>query len=198
MLGNIPIGRTGPAVRWWCTLVGILSPGMNALAQPAVPDQPPEGKAPWQLVLTGDYAKRVAELEKQIGELRRAGKFAEAQKAARAIVELRTRGQGPDHWQTADARRLLHRLAKVAALPEEARRELAEAGKLDAEVFALYQRGHYRDAVPLLKRALAICRRHLGEEDPETLTAINNLALILNASGQSAEAEPLLRTALAI
>ena len=87
-------------------------------------------------MLTGDDAKRVAELEKQIDELRQGGNYTEAQKAARAIVELRTRGQGPDHWQTADARRLLHRLAKIAALPEEARRELAEAGKLDAEVFA--------------------------------------------------------------
>ena len=117
MLGNIPIGRTGPAVLWWCTLVGMLAAGMNALAQPAVPDQPPEGKAPWQLVLTGDDAKRVAELEEQITKLRQGGKYAEAQKAARAIVELRSKGQGPDHWQTADARRLLHRLAKIAALP---------------------------------------------------------------------------------
>ena len=54
MLGNIPIGRTGPAVRWWCTLVGMLAAGMNALAQPAVPDQPPEGKAPHRAASESD------------------------------------------------------------------------------------------------------------------------------------------------
>ena len=115
----------------------------TAAAQPKPGERarPAAADAPWRHVLTGDDAKRVAELEEQITKLRQGGKYAEAQKAARAIVELRTRRQGSDHWQTADARRLLHRLAKIAALPEEARLELAEAGKVHAEGLALYRRG---------------------------------------------------------
>ena len=63
---------------------------------------------------------------------------------------------------------------------------------------ALDRRGHYRDAVPLLKRALAIRRKVLGEEHPHTATSYNNVAANLHDQGKYTEAEPLYRTALAI
>jgi CHAT domain-containing protein len=149
-------------------------------------------------VLRGDDARQAAELEQKVAALRRAGEYTEAQQAAQSLLALRTRLQGAGHWQTADARRLLETVEKAAALPEEARAELAEAIKLDGEVFKLYRGGRYADALPLLKRALDLRRRHLGAEHPEVVKALNDLAFFLQQAGRYADAEPLHREALAI
>jgi CHAT domain-containing protein/Tfp pilus assembly protein PilF len=149
-------------------------------------------------MLTGADAKRAEELGQKIDELRQAGKYAEAQQAARRILDLRKRVQGTDHWETADARRLLQTLEKISALPADAQAELTEDAKRDGQVFQLFQQGRYADAVPLLKRSVAVRRRHLGEEHSETLKAVNDLAFFLSKSGRYAEAEPLFRKALAI
>jgi tetratricopeptide (TPR) repeat protein len=168
-----------------------LAPGLGAFP----PATPP---APWQRMLKGEDGKRVEELEKKINELRRAGKNAEAQEPARAILEIRRRVQGEDHWQTADARRLLERLRRITALSASAQAELAEATKLEGESSGLNQRGRYREAVSLQRRALAIRQRHLGDEESETAKALNNLAFSLNASGNYAAAQPLYEKALRI
>jgi CHAT domain-containing protein/tetratricopeptide (TPR) repeat protein len=152
--------------------------------------------APWQRKLTGADARRAAELERQIAVLRQAGQEVEAQRPARALLELRTRGQGADHWQTTDVRQLLRNLEKVAALPEEARAELVEVNKLGGRVAQLYRRGRYGEAVPLLRRVLEVRRRHLGTQDSQTISAVNNLAFFLDQSGKHTEAEPLYRQAL--
>jgi tetratricopeptide (TPR) repeat protein len=167
------------------------APGVGAFP-PAIPP------APWQRVLKGEDTKRVEELEKKIEALRRAGKNAEAQEPARAALEIRRRLQGEDHWQTADARRLLERLRRITALSASAQAELAEATKLEGESSGLHQRGRYREAVSLQRRALAIRQRHLGDEESETAIALNNLAFHLNASGNYAEAQPLFEKALRI
>jgi CHAT domain-containing protein len=149
-------------------------------------------------MLTGDDAKRVAELENEGGQLFAAGKYAEARKAVQSIIELRTKVQGKDHWQTADARRLLQTVERFAALSDQTRAELAEAAKLAAEADALRRRGRSRDAIPLQKRSLEIVRRHLGEQEATTRKAVQNLAGMLRDSGQSAEAEPAYRKALSL
>src|SRR5205085_2144755 len=74
--------------------------------------------APWQHVLTGEDAKKVEKLEKQIEELRKTGKYREAQAPAREVLAIRARIQGKDHWQAADAGRLLQHLEQIAAMPE--------------------------------------------------------------------------------
>src|SRR5258708_6198320 len=71
---------------------------------PAGPTAQPAAKAPWQRLLRGEEAKRVDQLEKQIDEARRNGRVEEAQTLARSAWEIRTRVQGEDHWQTADAK----------------------------------------------------------------------------------------------
>ena len=58
--------------------------------------------------------------------------------------------------------------------------------------------GKYAEAEPLHRSALAIRRKALGEDHPDTATGYNNLAANLNAQGKYAEAEPLYRRALAI
>src|SRR5205085_9767907 len=156
------------------------------------------GKAPWRRVLRGDDAKRVAELEKQIQALEDAGKFAEAQAPAKEIVKVRTRVQGADHWQTADARLVVQTQQWIAGQSPALQQEMAAVGKLAAEANQLYQQGRHGQAEPLLRKILVIQRQVLGEEHADTARSYNNLAANLNAQGQYAAAEPLYRTALAI
>ena len=58
--------------------------------------------------------------------------------------------------------------------------------------------GLYPRAESLLEQAVELSRRNLGSTDPETLSAMNDLAWVLNQQGQSAAAEQLQRDALAI
>src|SRR5262249_39364701 len=67
----------------------------------------PEDDAPWKHVLTGEDAKKVEKLEKEIEELRKAAKYRDAQTPAREVLAIRTRVQGTEHWQAGDARRVV-------------------------------------------------------------------------------------------
>lgn len=60
----------------------------------------------------------------------------------------------------------------------------------------LADQGKFGEAEPLHREALEACRRFLGNEHPNTLASISNIALFLNEFGKSAEAEPLYREAL--
>jgi eukaryotic-like serine/threonine-protein kinase len=56
--------------------------------------------------------------------------------------------------------------------------------------------GLYAEAVPLERQALAIRQRVLGEDNPETLTSINDLGAVLEQQGKWPEAEKYYREAL--
>ncbi len=58
--------------------------------------------------------------------------------------------------------------------------------------------GAYAQARPLLERALAIREKALGPEHPDTVTSLNNFALMLRDQGDLAGARPLVERALAI
>ena len=58
------------------------------------------------------------------------------------------------------------------------------------------QRGQYWEAEPFRKRDLAICEQVLGPEHPDTLGALNNLALLYADQGKDEQAEPLYQRAL--
>ena len=59
-------------------------------------------------------------------------------------------------------------------------------------------RAAHAEAEPLYRRALAIDEASLGPDHPSVATSLNNLGLVLQATGRLAEAEPLYRRALAI
>jgi serine/threonine protein kinase/Tfp pilus assembly protein PilF len=76
-------------------------------------------------------------------------------------------------------------------------------GQIDTEVDVrlaignTYRRlGQAERARPQFERALALCREHLGPEDPETLEALQSLASTLHEQGKLGEAEALFRQAL--
>jgi len=56
--------------------------------------------------------------------------------------------------------------------------------------------GEYAKAEPLLRQALEIRKKALGEQHPAYATSLNNLALLYRNMGEYAKAEPLFRQAL--
>jgi tetratricopeptide (TPR) repeat protein len=154
--------------------------------------------SPWKRQLDGEAAARVAKLEGQIAQFRREGRFAEAIEPAREVAETRTRLQGADHWQAADARRAVDDLRTIAALPEAGRKALASVGDLEQKADAERQRAHYAEAERIDRTLLEIRRQWLGDDHPETSTSANNVAYLLDAQGKHAEAEPLFRKDLAL
>src|SRR5262245_34728406 len=111
--------RDGPRRGAVLTLLAAAALARAAVADPPDPQAtPPSGAAPAPApppkALAGDDARKVADLNKAIEDLRRAGKFAEAVEPARQIVAVCERALGPDHWGTADARRRVETLGTIA------------------------------------------------------------------------------------
>jgi tetratricopeptide (TPR) repeat protein len=77
--------------------------------------------------------------------------------------------------------------------------ELETAALLLARTgYYLIERGQYAEAEPLLKTALSLRQRLLGEDHPSVATSYNNLAELYYYQGRYAEAEPLYQTALSL
>ena len=62
----------------------------------------------------------------------------------------------------------------------------------------LISEGRYKDAEPLLLRAVNIHKKVSGPEDPGTVQMVANLAALLGQQGRYSEAEPLMRESLAL
>ncbi|NMG18144.1 tetratricopeptide repeat protein [Brasilonema bromeliae] len=74
----------------------------------------------------------------------------------------------------------------------------AAATRLNNLGFSLYKKGEYGKAEPLLKQALQIFLKALGEEHPHTALSLNGLARLYESQGRYNEAEPLYNQALQI
>jgi CHAT domain-containing protein/tetratricopeptide (TPR) repeat protein len=186
-------------------LVASLASSILIFSAAVAPAQaPPEkdvawkSKLPWQRVLQGDDAKRVAALEKQIADLEKKGQFAEAVAPARAVQTIRSSVQGEDHWQTVNARTKEQTCARVASLAREAQSDLATAIRHSEEVERLHQEGRYAEAEPLSRGVLAIRRKLLGEDHSDTARSYIQLTENLDAQGRYEEAKPLCQKALEI
>jgi CHAT domain-containing protein len=167
-------------------------------AQPDDPQSKTEPKPQWQRMLTGEDARKAAELQKRIADLEAADKYAEAIQLREELIALRTKVQGVDHWETVNERWALTALKKVAVLPKENRADWRKAVEEDEEGRRLEQKAHYANALPLRQEYMKSCQQVLGTEDPETARCYNNVAFNLSAQGKYAEAGPLLQKALEI
>lgn len=68
----------------------------------------------------------------------------------------------------------------------------------DIAAYFMYLTTEYVEAEQYLRRALALCRNHLGPEDRDTVGCMNNLAQLLKTTGRLTEAEALMREVLII
>ena len=69
---------------------------------------------------------------------------------------------------------------------------------MNGRVIELYQAGKFGEAIPLAERYGVATAARYGENTPEYATALNSLAVLLQDTNRLAEAEPLMRRALAV
>ncbi len=168
-----------------------------ATAQSTPPNraQPP---APGLLKLTGDDAKRAEELDKAVVAELKADRWDEAIARVEELVTLRTRIQGPKHFETVNAEWRLKTLRRVAPMPKEDRVAYLSANAMNEQGETLCAQGKYAQAQPLFEKAMEIRRRLLTDEHPDTADSYNNLAENLKAQRRYAQAQPLAEKALEI
>ena len=177
--------------------LGIEIPGPPTTAQTTSPKeaQPP---APGLRKLTGDDARRAEELDKAIEAALKADRWDEAIARAEELLALRTRAQGPKHFETVNAEWRLKTLRRVAPMPKEDRVAYQSANTMNEQAETLWAQGKYAQAQPLFEKALEIRRRLLTDDHPDAAESYNNVAAALNNLGKSAAAQPLYEKALEI
>ena len=112
-------------------------------------------------------------LNRQVVELYRVGKYAEAILIAQRVLAIsEKKALGPDHPYVAGA---LNNLAEM-----------------------YLNQGHYAEAEPLFKRSLSIREKGLGPDHPDVANSLNNLAELYRSQGRYAEAKPLSKRSLSI
>jgi CHAT domain-containing protein/tetratricopeptide (TPR) repeat protein len=155
-------------------------------------------RAPYERILKDDDAVRAEQLQEQIDELQAAANYVRAIPLAKAILDLRRKEQGDDHWETVDAANSFAALEKIGTLPPETRKVWQEAwnGLLEAELFE--SKGQYLQALPLYIAFNRRCVEVFGEEHPCTAASSENLAANLMARMKYSEARSLIEKVLVI
>src|SRR5262249_53144179 len=134
-----------------------------------------------------------AQLTKELGD----GKFAQAVETARQIATLRERWQGEKYGESVAARQAVRGYEGLVRLAAKDQQEVATSFRVEREGDALNKRQQYKAAEEKHRQALAIRRKVLGEEHPDTAHSSNEVAYNLQAQGKYAEAQPLYEKALA-
>ena len=161
-----------------------------------------------------DDAAEIAALNKQVSELYRAGKYAEAIPIAEKALKSNETTRGPDDPSTAKSLNNLAVLyiemgdyAKAEPLMQHAPaiKEKAlgpdhpnTAKSLSGLAVLYVEMGDYAKAEPLMQHALAIKEKALGPDHPDTARSLIELAVLYRSMGDYAKAEPLDQRALAI
>jgi len=184
--------RLGLLIGLWIEI-----PSASTSAQTLSPNQA-QLPAPGLRKLTGDDAGRAGELNKAIAAALKADRWDEAIAKAQALFALRTRVQGPEHFETVNAEWRLKTLRRVAPLPREDRVAFQSARTMNEQATAFYAQRKFARALPLLEKALEIQRRLLTDNHPDTAQSYTNLAVNLGQQGKYAEAQSLHEKALEI
>jgi CHAT domain-containing protein/tetratricopeptide (TPR) repeat protein len=179
----------------WIGILASAAALRSALAAPDVDQAVPQRN---ERTLSAGDSQRVDDLLAKIEESVLAEDFGAAINAAEAVLQLRIDGQGVDHWETVNAVWELHALRHVAALPADLRTPAATTRQGAIKALEFEDRAEFAAALPLRRERLAWCEQALGEHHPETSSACNKLAQVLNDMGRLTEAEPLYRRSLAI
>jgi tetratricopeptide (TPR) repeat protein len=139
----------------------------------------------------GPEHAQVAEAWMVLGRLLRdPGQGAEARKAYKQVLDVRTRLNGADHWQAREARE------RLAALDEPDPRA-RQAATRHARAEQLHREGKYREAIPLCEQAVSLRKAVLGEARAVTAESLHLLGVLYLEHGDYyARAEQEVRAAL--
>jgi len=175
--------RLGLLIGFWIEIPESPTRGQTTSPKDAQP------AAPGLRKLTGVDAGRADELDKAIEAALKADRWDEAIAKAEELLVLRTRAQGPKHFETMNAEWLLKALRRVAAMPHEDRVAYRSAKTMNGQAETLWAQGKYAQAQPLFEKALEIFRRLLTDDHPETADSFAWLAYNFNAQGKYAQAQ---------
>jgi len=139
-----------------------------------------------------------AGLEDRIVELRRGGDFKTALALAESLLATRSADTTSSTYEIADARRLVRTLRDVAALPRQAREELAAAERLEATIDSLWNASAYYRGESLAVRKVEVQRRILGPRHPDVSASLSYLGWLQRRAGDLADAEESFREVLDI
>jgi hypothetical protein len=113
--------------------------------------------------------------------------------AYRELEELARERHGPNHFRTADARRALAGLDRLAPLDADQRRRLAEAERLMGEADRLADAGKPQEAAAVITRVMATRRELLSTGHPAFALSAHRLARLYRSIGNPALGEQILR-----
>jgi tetratricopeptide (TPR) repeat protein len=179
-------------------LVGWLVFVTASAVRAQMPPPASQSTAPGLIKLTGDDAKRAEELDRAIEAALKTDHWDEAIVKAEELLALRTRVQGPKHFETVTAQWLLKALLRVAPMPKEDRVMYLSLRTMREQTERLVVQGKYSQAQPLYEKALEIDLRLLGAEHPDTATSHSGVAFNLFNQGKYAAAQPQFEKALEI
>ncbi len=125
--------------------------------------------------------------------------------AARALFETLAARTAPDVQAHADASFALGQIAEAEVRWGDAADHFTKAARLKPTFETLAQSGNYlaragryAEAVVQEEQVVTLARKEFGPDDPNTATALNNLATSYRSAGDFERAEPLYREALEI
>ena len=125
-----------------------------------------------------------------------------AREAAREALALRVRRLGLFHWKTADARRMKSYVELLAGKTPAERARCFEAERLLEQAYQLRSKRRPREALPLLRKALAHQEQVLGKGHPDAARSLHQLGVVegleLRFGGDQAAARQALEQAVAI
>jgi tetratricopeptide (TPR) repeat protein len=178
------------------SLALLFTPSAWSQTTPADPPDAPATKAPGLIVLSDRDAKRAAGLKQAINQALQSDRWDEAIAKQEELVALRSRAQGPTHFETVDAEWDLKAFRRVAEMPSQDRSALLAGGTASKQAAELCSNGQFAEAQSLFEKQLEIDRRLLTDEHPNTATTYNNLGVNLQEWGRFAKAQPLHERAL--
>ncbi len=121
-----------------------------------------------------------------------------AKKHWEVVLRIQTKRYGEQDWRSGDARRALADGERLAGMTINDRRDLKGAKQLNHDMKRLFDKGKYREAADLCRKALPIWKNVQGPGHPETATNLNNLAVLLMVQGDYDSARQYFEEALDI
>jgi CHAT domain-containing protein/Tfp pilus assembly protein PilF len=114
-----------------------------------------------------------------------------AESACDNALRIAKLAYGENDWRTGDARRARQKTTQLQKLSREDRAALLQAKKANAQVLILYRAGKFTEGIAFARQAVESRERVLGPDHPDTAQGLNNLAVLYEAQGNFAAAEPL-------
>jgi CHAT domain-containing protein len=147
----------------------------------------------------GAVHEQVAQSLAELARMQELGDdFRAAVQARREALTVRVQLHGAKDWRVRDARLDLDDTQGRSQLPARSRQRLREAAALNEQAASLWQRGRWREGLPLARRVLEVRVEILGEKHRDSIVSTSNLAGLYRALGDFPKALPLLKQALSL